>query len=104
MSTVTIARDAARQIQAQEWGPSDDGDRHRQQRQVYIGSALSLDPCGRYHHMLSPNSQPTKRCEDFWESLERQLERRGLSLTSGEGDALDQYAVEMRDVEVETTD
>jgi hypothetical protein len=57
---------------------------------VYLGSSLSLDPCGRYHHILSPNGV-TQRCIAFWESLERQIEKRGLSLTSGEGDPLDTY-------------
>jgi hypothetical protein len=103
MSTVTLAKWARIRIEREPWGPSDDHDPHREQRSIYLGTATSLDPCGRYHHMLSPNGS-TKRCEAYWESLERQLEKRGLSLTSGDGDALDQYAVEMRDIEDRTND
>lgn len=58
---------------------------------VYLGSALALDPCGRHHHVLAPNGV-SNRCERFWESLERQLELRELSLSAGEGDPCDQFA------------
>lgn len=59
---------------------------------LYLGSTTYLDPCGRYHHaVISPNGL-TDRCVRFWESLERQLERRGLSLTSGEGSGDDNFA------------
>ena len=64
---------------------------------VYLGSVFALDPCGRYHHMLSPNGV-TNRCIRFWESLERQLEARGLGMTSGEGDPCDVFASKYLDV------
>ena len=58
----------------------------------YLGSTLSLDPCGRYHHFLSPNGL-TARCERYWENLERAAEELGLSITSGEGDPCDVFVV-----------
>ena len=57
---------------------------------VYIGSFLSLDPCGRYHHVLSPNGV-TKNCMQFWESLDKVASQLGGWIESGEGDPLDQY-------------
>jgi hypothetical protein len=60
---------------------------------TYIGSYLSLDPCGRYHHILSLNGV-TSRCEAYWESLEKAATRLGGWIESGEGDPLDQYYCE----------
>ena len=60
---------------------------------TYIGSYLSLDPCGRYHHILSINGL-TSRCEAYWESLEKAATRLGGWIESGEGDPLDQYYCE----------
>jgi len=95
MSTVQLAKWAAREIESAEW---ETVDFDRQERMVYLGSVFALDPCGRYHHMLSPNGY-TNRCGRFWESLERQLEKRGLWLASGEGDPCDQYAGQSRDID-----
>ena len=100
MSTVQLAIWAKAHIESQEWGPSEDRDPHRQERQIFLGTVFALDPCGRYHHMLSPNGA-TRKCERFWESLERQLERRGMWLSSGEGDPCDQFAGQSRDLEIE---
>ena len=100
MSTVSLAMWAASHIESQEWGPSDDGDATRQERRVFLGTVFALDPCGRYHHMLSPNGY-TQKCGRFWESLERQLEKRGLWLASGEGDPCDQFAGQSRDLELD---
>lgn len=55
---------------------------------IYLGSYMSLDPCGRYHHCLSPNGA-TDRCERFWEALERAADRLGGWIESGEGDPTD---------------
>lgn len=92
MNTVQMALWAKGQIESAEWQTVDFGD---QERQVFLGTVFALDPCGRYHHMLSPNGV-TAKCERFWESLERQLEKRGMWLTSGEGDPCDQFAGQSR--------
>ena len=55
---------------------------------VFLGSYISLDPCGRYHHILSPNGY-SARCERFWNSLERAAEELGGWIESGEGDPTD---------------
>ena len=36
---------------------------------IFVGSVMSLDPCGRYHHILSPNGV-TKKCERYWNNFE----------------------------------
>lgn len=59
-------------------------------RYTYIGSSLSLDPCGRYHHIFSPNGV-TKRCERYWENLEAAASELGGWIESGEGDSLDTF-------------
>ena len=89
MSTVQIAKWAADRLnKIPEDAPVDGMDVHVRdgnvETSVFLGSTYGLDPCGRYHHMLSPNGV-TQRCEQFWESLERQLEKRGLWL-DGEDD------------------
>ena len=56
----------------------------------YIGSFMSLDPCGRYHHVLSPNGI-SDECVDFWESLESTAESMDCWIESGEGDPTDIY-------------
>ena len=119
MSTVQIAKECKQAFDAfdieacREWfreNPEttdyDSGDvyAHIEDRVIviaslYIGSVFALDPCGRYHHLLSPNGY-TSRCGAFWESLERQLEQRGLWLESGEGDPCDQFARMAFDLEV----
>lgn len=66
---------------------TDDG---RKFKSVYLGSFMKLDPCGRYHHMHSPNGI-TKRCEQFWESLEKVAEDLHGAISSGEGDPTDIY-------------
>lgn len=65
----------------------DDGNRCKS---VYIGSFMGLDPCGRYHHIISPNGI-TKRCEQFWDSLEKVAGELGGCITCGEGDPTDIY-------------
>ena len=55
---------------------------------VYLGSVMSLDPCGRYHHILSPN-RATRKCELFWERLENVAEDLGGWIESGKGDPTD---------------
>jgi hypothetical protein len=52
---------------------------------MYLGTTMGLDPCGRLHHMLSPNGV-TDECVTFWEDLESELEERGLFLFGDEGD------------------
>lgn len=57
---------------------------------LYLGSVLSLDPCGRYHHVLSPNGA-TMRCIRYWENLEETAEELGAWIETGEGDACNVY-------------
>ena len=56
----------------------------------FLGSFLSLDPCGRYHHILSPNGI-TKKCETFWDELNQIAENLGGWIESGEGNPLDTF-------------
>ena len=100
MNTVQIAIDAAKQLKdiPEDSLEGEHGDVYVYEEdnmffaRIYLGSVFSLDPCGRYHHFLSPNGV-TKRCEAFWESLDHQLEKRKLSLVSGEGDPCDCFIV-----------
>ncbi len=55
---------------------------------VYIGSFMSLDPCGRYHHILSPNGI-TSRCERFWDNMDECASELNCWIESGEGDPTD---------------
>jgi len=55
---------------------------------IYLGSFMYLDPCGRYHHMISPNGL-TQRCVSFWESLDKAAERLDGWIECGEGDPTD---------------
>jgi hypothetical protein len=55
---------------------------------VYISSFLTLDPCGRYHHAISPNGL-TQRCINYWESLDKAAYKLGCWIESGEGDPTD---------------
>lgn len=36
---------------------------------VYIGTVMSVDPCGRYHHFLCDNPDESQYCYEFWEAL-----------------------------------
>lgn len=54
----------------------------------YLGTFMSLDPCGKYHHVLSPNGI-TKRCENFWNNIEKACNKLGLWIEPGEGDFCD---------------
>jgi hypothetical protein len=59
-------------------------------KSIYLGSFMSLDPCGKYHHILSPNGA-TSRCEAFWERLERAANELNGWIETGEGDPTDIY-------------
>lgn len=59
-------------------------------KSTYLGSVMSLDPCGRYHHAISPNGI-TSRCARFWENLETVASDLGGWTESGEGDPTDIY-------------
>lgn len=98
MSTVQIAKEVRELVNKEDWKSADecrpDADSDTEVRGVFVGTVFALDPCGRYHHMLSPNGV-TRRCEQFWESLDRQLDKRGLSLECGP-DPCDYFAYEYR--------
>lgn len=55
---------------------------------IFLGSYLTLDPCGKYHHVLSRNGA-TKKCETFWDRVNAAADEVGGWISSGEGDALD---------------
>lgn len=59
-------------------------------RTIHLGSFMSMDPCERYHHILSPNGA-TKTCENYWERLDEAAESLGGWIESGEGDPTDIY-------------
>lgn len=67
-----------------------EGDGDETYRSIYLGSFLSLDPCGKYHHVLSPNGV-TEDCEEYWENLEKAATELGGWIQSGEGDPLDTF-------------
>lgn len=57
---------------------------------VYLGTFMALDPCGRYHHMRSPNGI-TAKCERFWKRLDRAAEELDCWIMSGEDAPCDIY-------------
>lgn len=57
---------------------------------AFVGTVMSLDPCGRFHPLLAPSS-PTEDCEAFWADLEDDLNARGIALMAGEGDPCDLF-------------
>jgi len=61
---------------------------------LYVGSYLALDPCGRYHHILSPNVM-TIGCESFWDAVDRWSDELGVSIVAGDGDPTDVFAVRL---------
>ncbi len=70
----------------------DQGDGEGTFLHAYLGSFMHLDPCGRYHHCLSPNGATT-RCEGFWLSLEKAADKLGGCISSGEGDPTDIFFI-----------
>ena len=56
----------------------------------YLGSYMSLDPCGKFHHFLSPNGV-TKKCARYWENMEKACNELDMWLESGEGDGCDVF-------------
>lgn len=78
----------------QEPGPDEDPD--TESLWIYLGTVFALDPCGKYHHLISPN-EITPECEAFWEDLEAALAEAGFSLQNGEGSATDVFAVKYRE-------
>jgi hypothetical protein len=56
----------------------------------YIGSFMNLDPCGKYHHIHSPNGM-TNKCERFWQNLHDVAFELNGWIKGGEGDPTDVY-------------
>ena len=52
-------------------------------RAVYLGSAMALDPCGRYHAPMVPNGI-TDECVEYWEILDEAAEELGGWIQAGE--------------------
>lgn len=63
-------------------------DQDEQYQVNYLGTYMSLDPCGKYHHFLSPNGI-TKRCENFWDNIEKACNKLNLWIEEGESDPCD---------------
>jgi hypothetical protein len=61
----------------------------------FLGSYMSLDPCGKYHHFLSPNGV-TKKCNQFWENLDRAASELNCWIESGEGDPCDIFLCKLK--------
>jgi len=57
---------------------------------VWVGSSMSLDPCGKFHCAFIPNS-PTKKCERYWDQLNKAAEELGGWIESGVGDPTDVF-------------
>lgn len=73
-----------------EWYPHSDTMNDYPYWACFIGSYMAVDPCGRYHHCLSPNGV-TKRCTHFWTALEDVADELKMWIESGEGNATDIY-------------
>lgn len=58
---------------------------------LYLGRVYNFDPCGKYHHLLSPNGVQ-KRCIFAWEEFEQAIEKLGMATVSNEGDPTELYA------------
>jgi len=56
----------------------------------YLGSYMSLDPCGKFHHFLSPNGIQ-KRCMRYWNNMEKAAYKLDMWIEAGEGDGCDVY-------------
>lgn len=59
-------------------------------KSIYLGSYMSLDPCGKYHHFLSENGA-TDECDTYWENLDKAASNLNGCIVSGEGDPTDIY-------------
>lgn len=57
---------------------------------VYLGSFMSLDPCGKYHCGMILNGIQ-KRCENFWSTMDRIAEELHGFIEFGEDDPTDVY-------------
>ena len=55
---------------------------------TYLGTVQTLDPCGRYHHVLSPNGATTE-CERFWANLEAAAASLNAWTEAGDSDGCD---------------
>ena len=56
----------------------------------YLGSYMYLDPCGKYHHFLSPNGIE-KRCMRYWDNMERAASELQMWIEPGQGDLCDVF-------------
>jgi len=57
---------------------------------TFLGTFMYLDPCGRYHHILSPNGI-SKRCIRFWDNIDKACNKLGMWISAGEGDLCDVF-------------
>lgn len=72
-------------------------------KEVYLGSCFDLDPCGRYHHIISPNGVK-KSCINYWERLYKAADELNGWIQPGEADSTDIYFCMGYEKEEEGTD
>jgi len=87
MNVEDMERELRKLIPKMEVSENEDGENIKS---IYIGSYMSLDPCGKYHNFLSPNGV-TEECKKYWENLEKAALNLNGFITSGEGDPTDIY-------------
>ena len=71
---------------------------------VYYGNILSIVPSGKYYMPWTTNQTAEEEEADsaFWEEINILLDKQGLWIESGEGDALDLYICGGGDPKVRT--
>ncbi len=82
------------ELDGMEWEDEGFGDFRRE---VFIGTAFSLTPSGKYYTPWACSNvteEEAEKDEAWWEAAESEADARGLYLTSGEGDPCDILAGE----------
>ena len=87
MDKRTIIREFKRILKNESFEKVQDDDENEYYSN-YLGSYLSLDPCGKFHHFLSPNGVK-KSCENFWERFHTCAESLNCWIGGSDGDGLD---------------
>lgn len=57
---------------------------------AYLGSFLDLDPCRRFHCVISPNGI-SRRCENYWKNLGDVASKLNCWIEGGDVDGLDVF-------------
>lgn len=66
-------------------------------RQIFIGTCFALTPSGKYYMPWTTNAseEEAERDQEWFDTVETALEKRGMFLTSGEGDPCDLLVAEI---------